>query len=64
MPLAIEDYPPPANIKELQAFHDIINFYRCFLPGAARVLLPLTECLHGGKAAKEQQKSGFYGQGQ
>jgi transposase InsO family protein len=50
---AIEDYPPPTNIKELQAFLGIINFYRRFVPGAARVLLPLTECLRGGKAAKE-----------
>jgi transposase InsO family protein len=51
---AVEEYPPPTTIKELQAFLGIINFYRRFVPGAARILLPLTECLRGGKAGKDQ----------
>ncbi|MFO0005946.1 MAG: hypothetical protein ACK559_32955 [bacterium] len=44
-------HPEPTNISELQAFLGTVNFYRRFLPAAAKILKPLTDLLVGGAAA-------------
>jgi hypothetical protein len=46
---AVQDCPPPTDIKQLQRFLGLINFYRRFLPAAAvaRTLQPLTDLLKG-----------------
>jgi hypothetical protein len=49
---AIQEFGKPADIKALQLFLGLVNFYRRFIPGAARILLPLTNALRGGKRAK------------
>ncbi len=49
---AIQEFGRPADIKALQSFLGLVNFYRRFIPGAARILLPLTNALRGGKRAK------------
>ncbi len=51
---AIQDFPRPTIIKELQAFLGMVNFYRRFLPSIARTLRPLTYGLRGGR--KEADK--------
>jgi hypothetical protein len=43
----IENCPPPQDIKQLQRFLGMVNFYRCFLPKCAQVLIPLTDLLKG-----------------
>ncbi|MFN9981037.1 MAG: hypothetical protein ACK53Y_14010, partial [bacterium] len=43
----VQDCPPPADIKQLQRFLGLINFYRRFLPAVARTLQPLTDLLKG-----------------
>jgi hypothetical protein len=40
---AIAAFPPPATIKKLQAFLGLFNFYRHFIPAAARIVLPRLE---------------------
>jgi putative transposase len=45
---AIDAGPPPQDIKQLQRFLGMVNFYRRFLPGCAQVLQPLTDLLRGG----------------
>ena len=50
---AVADFPQPATVKELQAFLGAVNFYRRFIPAAARILLPLTAVLKGGKKGAE-----------
>ncbi len=45
---AAVDIPRPSTVKELQGFLSMVNFYRRFLPGAAKLLKPLTDCLRGG----------------
>ena len=47
------DFPHPATIKELQAFLGAVNFYRQFIPAAAKILLPLTAVLKGGRKGAE-----------
>jgi cleavage and polyadenylation specificity factor subunit 1 len=47
---AIKQFPRPSNIKELQAFLGLFNFYRRFVQGAAKLLLPLTAALAGNPA--------------
>jgi hypothetical protein len=39
---AIADFPPPPTVKQLQAFLCLFNFYRRFIPAAARIVSPLT----------------------
>ncbi len=43
----IKNCPPPQEIKELQRFLGMVNFYCCFLANCAQVLKPLTDLLKG-----------------
>ena len=45
---AIKDFPLPSDVGHLQTYLGMVNFYRRFLPAAARVLRPLTDSLQGG----------------
>jgi len=51
---AILKHPRPNTIQELQGFLGTVNFYRRFLPAAAKLLKPLTDVLRGGHRPKEQ----------
>jgi hypothetical protein len=42
---ALAEFPPPSDLKDLQRFLGLINFYRRFLPGIAGILQPLTDLL-------------------
>ena len=53
---AIENFPQPNTIKELQGFLGLINFYRRFIPAAANILLPLTDSLRGGSSGSTRLK--------
>ncbi len=44
---ALTDFPLPSDLKQLQRFLGLINFYRRFLPGIADTLQPLTDLLRG-----------------
>jgi hypothetical protein len=44
---ALTDFPPPYDLKQLQRFLGLINFYQRFLPGIAGTLQPLTDLLGG-----------------
>jgi hypothetical protein len=46
----IKNCPPPQDIKQLQCFLGMVNFYLHFLPNCAQVLKPLTNLLRGGGA--------------
>jgi hypothetical protein len=39
---------PTNTVRQLQAFLGLFNFYRRFIPAAARLVLPLTRALRGG----------------
>jgi hypothetical protein len=45
--------PPPQDIKQLQHFLGMVNFYRHFLPKCAQVLRPWTDLLKGGAKTLE-----------
>jgi Reverse transcriptase (RNA-dependent DNA polymerase)/RNase H-like domain found in reverse transcriptase len=42
---ALVNFPPPSNVKQLQQFLGLLNFYRRFLPNIALMLQPLTDTL-------------------
>jgi hypothetical protein len=44
---AVMNFPRPTKVKELKGFLGMVNFYCRFLPGAARALRLLTDCLRG-----------------
>jgi cleavage and polyadenylation specificity factor subunit 1 len=44
---AIQEFPPPTDVKQLQRYLGMVNFYRRFLPGVAGILQPLTDLLRG-----------------
>jgi hypothetical protein len=43
----ILEFPTPSDVTMLQNFLGMLNFYRQFLPGIARVLKPLTDATSG-----------------
>ena len=51
---ALRRHPKPATVKELQQFLGLLNFYRRFIPGAAKTLAPLTEQLKGAPAGSSK----------
>ncbi len=51
---AIQDFPRPTIIKELQAFLGMVNFYRQLLPIIARTLRPLTDALRVGRKGADR----------
>jgi hypothetical protein len=55
----IKNYPPPQDIKQLQRFLSMVNFYCRFLPKCAQILKPLTDLLKGGAKKLEWTISAF-----
>ena len=52
---AILKFPEPSNIKQVQSFLGVLNFYRRFIPHCADILLPLTRLLKGQALKKPKQ---------
>jgi len=46
---AIEQVPPPTNVKQLQAFLGLFSNYHKYIPEAATILAPLYALLHKNK---------------
>lgn len=46
---AIQEFPIPKTVKELRRFLGMLNFYRRFIPNAARLQAPLNDLLAGPK---------------
>ncbi|GBP20000.1 hypothetical protein EVAR_13766_1 [Eumeta japonica] len=44
---SIKNFPIPKTVKELRRFLGMINFYRRFIPDAARIQAPLNALLTG-----------------
>ena len=44
---AVEGFPTPTNIKSLQEFAGMVNYYHRFIPNAAKIMAPLYEALKG-----------------
>lgn len=49
---AIKKHPVPGTVKQLQTYLGMVNFYRRFIAGAAKILKPLTDALRGGPKSK------------
>lgn len=45
---AIEEWPPPESIRDIQVFLGFANFYRRFIDGYSRITAPITALLKGG----------------
>jgi hypothetical protein len=58
---AVSDFPPPQDVKQLQQFLGMVNFYRCFLTGIARTLQPLTDALRGAPKTLEWPPATTFG---
>ena len=43
---AIKNAPVPSNVKQLQSFLGLVNYYRNFVPNASSILAPLYQLLH------------------
>lgn len=39
---SIQDFEPPKNVKGVQSFLRMLNYYRKYIPGCAEVSIPLT----------------------
>jgi RNase H-like domain found in reverse transcriptase len=47
--VALQSFPQPTTIQQLQAFLGLFNFYRRFVPAAAAIVRPLTDALRSGR---------------
>ena len=50
---AVQDFSHPSNKTEVQRFLGFVNFYRRFIPAAAKILKPLTDSLAGSNRGFE-----------
>lgn len=50
---ALKQFPVPTNIRQLRRFLGMINFYRRFIPSAARIQAPLNALLAGSAKGKD-----------
>jgi len=48
---ALQDYPLPKTAKELRRFLGMLNFYRRFIPEAAKIQAPIHDLLGAKKGA-------------
>jgi Reverse transcriptase (RNA-dependent DNA polymerase) len=51
---AVKSFPQPKNVRQMQSFLGMINFYRRFIPRAARILKPLTDSSKGRGGGAEE----------
>lgn len=42
---AIESWPVPRSITEVQSFHGLASFYRCFVPQFSSIMSPIIDCM-------------------
>ena len=42
---AIQNFPQPSSLRQLQRFLGLINYYCRFIPGCSRILTPFTNML-------------------
>ena len=54
---AIENFPVPTSLPELQRFLGMVNYYRRFIPGAASTMAPLHAATAGNPKASSFQWS-------
>ena len=43
---SIQTWPQPINIKQLQSFLGLCNYYRCFILDYSKIAAPLTDLTH------------------
>ena len=58
---AIVEAPAPTNVKQLESYLGVFNFYRRFVPNASTILEPLNQLRRSGVPWRwgEEQKSAF-----
>ena len=56
---AVEDWPVPTTLKELQKFLGFAGFYRRFVEGFSKLAAPLTRLLKGHSNKNKQKSSTF-----
>ncbi len=59
---AVRNWPPPKQVKEVQAFLRLMNYYQKFVPNYARIAEPLTQLTRKNKRWHwdKKQKNAFH----
>jgi hypothetical protein len=53
---AVKNFPQPKTVKQLQSFLGMINFYRRFIPGPAKISRQLADTLKGSQKKQVEWK--------
>ncbi|GBN32456.1 Retrovirus-related Pol polyprotein from transposon 17.6 [Araneus ventricosus] len=46
--IAVQNFPLPKNVKQMQSFLDLIGYFRKFVPGYSEIAKPLSDMLRNG----------------
>lgn len=44
---AVKEWPIPTTVRQIKSFLGFVGYYRCFIPGFAKIAAPLTHLLQG-----------------
>lgn len=55
---AVETWPEPKSVQDIQVFIGFANFYRRFIQGCSRIAVPLTSMLKMTSATSSPSRAG------